>query len=152
MPLNKIVIGKPANTGDASNGFIDTTTLAGCLAQAKSQGWNAGAMVWEVKIEASFDKWIYFLTLEISSQMLILRGFRPCDLKRSRNKLTERECNGEMKSIVSHIFEGFCIAMYCFIGFIQHVYICLKVVFLRRVVLIRRQAGRCATYFIGLIR
>jgi hypothetical protein len=49
VDLNKIVIGKPGNTGDASNGFIDTTTLAGCLAQAKGQGWSAGAMVWEVR-------------------------------------------------------------------------------------------------------
>ncbi|KAF8521728.1 glycoside hydrolase family 18 protein [Hysterangium stoloniferum] len=47
IPLNKIVIGKPAIASDASNGFVSTTTLAGCLSQAKSQGWSAGVMVWE---------------------------------------------------------------------------------------------------------
>ncbi|KAE9394714.1 glycoside hydrolase [Gymnopus androsaceus JB14] len=47
VPLNKLVIGKPATTGDASNGFMSTSTLASCLATAKNSGWNAGAMVWE---------------------------------------------------------------------------------------------------------
>jgi len=47
VDLNKLVIGKPGNSGDASNGFIAPATLAGCLSQAKAQGWNAGAMVWE---------------------------------------------------------------------------------------------------------
>ncbi|KAJ7890533.1 glycoside hydrolase family 18 protein [Mycena olivaceomarginata] len=48
VPLSKLVIGKPGTTGAADNGFMSTSTLASCLAQAKSQGWNAGAMVWEV--------------------------------------------------------------------------------------------------------
>ncbi|KAJ7180662.1 glycoside hydrolase family 18 protein [Mycena filopes] len=47
VPLSKLVIGKPATAGEASNGFMSASTLAGCLATAKSQGWNAGAMVWE---------------------------------------------------------------------------------------------------------
>ncbi|KAJ7224292.1 glycoside hydrolase family 18 protein [Mycena pura] len=47
VPLSKLVIGKPAVSGDASNGFMSTTTLATCVSQAKSQGWNAGVMVWE---------------------------------------------------------------------------------------------------------
>ncbi|KAF4593875.1 hypothetical protein EYR40_008670 [Pleurotus pulmonarius] len=47
IPLSKLVIGKPATTGDASNGFMSTATLASCLQQAKSRGWNAGVMVWE---------------------------------------------------------------------------------------------------------
>ncbi|KAJ6581492.1 glycoside hydrolase [Mycena capillaripes] len=47
VPLSKLVIGKPATTNAASNGFMSTSTLATCLSQAKSQGWNAGAMVWE---------------------------------------------------------------------------------------------------------
>ncbi|KAJ7491934.1 glycoside hydrolase family 18 protein [Mycena latifolia] len=47
VPLSKLVIGKPATASAASNGFMSTSTLAGCLATAKSQGWNAGAMVWE---------------------------------------------------------------------------------------------------------
>ncbi|KAF7356556.1 Glycoside hydrolase family 18 protein [Mycena venus] len=47
VPLSKLVIGKPATSGAANNGFMSTSTLASCLAQAKSQGWNAGVMVWE---------------------------------------------------------------------------------------------------------
>jgi len=47
IPLSKLVIGKPAKAGDASNGFISTTTLAHCVLQAKNRGWNAGVMVWE---------------------------------------------------------------------------------------------------------
>ncbi|KAK6992232.1 glycoside hydrolase family 18 protein [Favolaschia claudopus] len=47
VPLSKIVIGKPATTGDANNGFISTGTLASCLATAKNQGWNGGAMAWQ---------------------------------------------------------------------------------------------------------
>lgn len=40
VPLSKLVIGKPGTTSDASNGYIDPTTLAGCVAQAKGQGWS----------------------------------------------------------------------------------------------------------------
>ncbi|OCB91529.1 glycoside hydrolase [Sanghuangporus baumii] len=47
VDLDKLVIGKPATSGDASNGFIDPETLAGCVSQAKGQGWDAGVMVWE---------------------------------------------------------------------------------------------------------
>ncbi|TFK39804.1 glycoside hydrolase family 18 protein [Crucibulum laeve] len=47
VPLSKLVIGKPATSGAASNGFMSTSTLASCLQQAKSQGWNGGAMSWE---------------------------------------------------------------------------------------------------------
>ncbi|TFK39803.1 glycoside hydrolase [Crucibulum laeve] len=47
VPLSKLVIGKPATAGDASNGFMTTSTLASCVQQAKNQGWNAGVMVWE---------------------------------------------------------------------------------------------------------
>ncbi|PPQ96282.1 hypothetical protein CVT26_005669 [Gymnopilus dilepis] len=47
VPLSKLVIGKPATTSDASNGYMSTSTLAGCVQQAKNQGWNGGVMVWE---------------------------------------------------------------------------------------------------------
>ncbi|KAJ7482653.1 glycoside hydrolase family 18 protein [Mycena latifolia] len=47
VPLNKIVIGKPATGADATNGFMDPATLSTCLAQAKAQGWSAGAMTWQ---------------------------------------------------------------------------------------------------------
>ncbi|KAJ4474881.1 putative chitinase [Lentinula aciculospora] len=47
--LNKIVIGKPGSTGtgDATNGQMSTSMLAGCVSQAKGKGWNAGVMSWE---------------------------------------------------------------------------------------------------------
>ncbi|KAI0657979.1 glycoside hydrolase [Cubamyces menziesii] len=48
VDLNKLVIGKPGlSAGDANNGYIDPSTLAGCVEQAKSKGWDAGVMVWE---------------------------------------------------------------------------------------------------------
>ncbi|KAJ6610196.1 glycoside hydrolase [Mycena sp. CBHHK59/15] len=47
VPLAKLVVGKPGTSGAASNGYMAPATLAGCLATAKSQGWTAGAMVWE---------------------------------------------------------------------------------------------------------
>jgi chitinase len=47
VALNKIVIGKPATTADANNGYIDPNTLATCLQQAKAQGWSGGAMFWQ---------------------------------------------------------------------------------------------------------
>ena len=48
VSANKLIIGKPATTKDATNGFMDTTTFTGCLQQAKAKNWNAGAMVWQV--------------------------------------------------------------------------------------------------------
>ncbi|KAJ7719125.1 glycoside hydrolase family 18 protein [Mycena metata] len=47
VPLNKLVIGKGATAADANNGFIDPGTLAGCVEQAKNQGWSAGVMEWQ---------------------------------------------------------------------------------------------------------
>ncbi|KAJ7612700.1 glycoside hydrolase family 18 protein [Roridomyces roridus] len=47
VPLNKLVIGKPATVGDSTTGYMDPGTLAGCLAQAKNSGWSAGAMTWQ---------------------------------------------------------------------------------------------------------
>ncbi|KAG6854029.1 hypothetical protein C0991_011234 [Blastosporella zonata] len=36
---SKLVIGKPATASEASNGFMNTATLASCLQTAKAQGW-----------------------------------------------------------------------------------------------------------------
>ncbi|TCD71831.1 hypothetical protein EIP91_003174 [Steccherinum ochraceum] len=47
VPASKLVIGKPANQGDASNGYVAPATLAGCVSQAKAKGWNGGVMSWE---------------------------------------------------------------------------------------------------------
>ncbi|KAJ7504341.1 glycoside hydrolase family 18 protein [Mycena galericulata] len=47
VPLTKLVLGKPATTDAASNGYIEPSVLAGCLETAKSGGWSAGVSVWE---------------------------------------------------------------------------------------------------------
>jgi len=47
VPLSKLVIGKPASIGDATNGFMDLTVLSSCLKLAKAQNWNAGAFLWQ---------------------------------------------------------------------------------------------------------
>lgn len=49
VPMDKLVIGKPAGVGDANNGQMPAETLATCLAEAKERGWNGGAMVWQVR-------------------------------------------------------------------------------------------------------
>lgn len=47
VSLDKLVIGKPATSSDASNGYMSTTLLAQCVDTAYQQGWDAGVMVWE---------------------------------------------------------------------------------------------------------
>ncbi|KAG1795178.1 glycoside hydrolase family 18 protein [Suillus plorans] len=47
VSLDKLVIGKPATTADATNGYMNTTLLAQCVEMAYEQGWDAGVMVWE---------------------------------------------------------------------------------------------------------
>jgi chitinase len=47
VSLDKLVIGKPATTADANNGYMNTTLLAQCVDSAYQQGWDAGVMVWE---------------------------------------------------------------------------------------------------------
>ncbi|KAG2157736.1 glycoside hydrolase family 18 protein [Suillus bovinus] len=47
VSLDKLVIGKPATTSDATNGYMNTTLLAECVEMAYEQGWDAGVMVWE---------------------------------------------------------------------------------------------------------
>ena len=42
--LNKLVIGKPGNTDDAGLGFMDPSTLGGCVDQAVAKGWKGGIM------------------------------------------------------------------------------------------------------------
>lgn len=53
VPLNKLVIGKPANTADASNGYMTPSQLAVCVAQAKQSGWSAGLSVWQYPDQTS---------------------------------------------------------------------------------------------------
>ncbi|KAN0061753.1 hypothetical protein ACQY0O_005745 [Thecaphora frezii] len=47
IPLDKLVVGKPAVQSDASNGFMKPSVLGACLHEAVQNGWNAGAMFWE---------------------------------------------------------------------------------------------------------
>lgn len=78
VEMDKIVIGKPANPGDASNGYMNTTYLAMCLADAKEDGWNAGVMVWEFPDAAASwikavraQSWPVSLTEETQQPMLV---------------------------------------------------------------------------------
>ncbi|KAF8553089.1 glycoside hydrolase family 18 protein [Imleria badia] len=54
--LDKLVIGKPGTSSDATNGYMDPSTLASCVSQAASKGWNAGVMAWQYPDAAS--SWI----------------------------------------------------------------------------------------------
>ncbi|CCM01821.1 uncharacterized protein FIBRA_03889 [Fibroporia radiculosa] len=47
VTLDKLVIGKPATTGDASTGYMSPSTLAECVEEAQEEGWDAGVMVWQ---------------------------------------------------------------------------------------------------------
>jgi len=44
---SKIAVGKPVTTSDASNGWVDPSTLAQWLQQANQAGWCGGAMYWQ---------------------------------------------------------------------------------------------------------
>jgi len=54
VPKDKLIIGKPATKGDATNGYISPSGLAECVSQAKAKGWKGGVMVWEVGIIPSY--------------------------------------------------------------------------------------------------
>ncbi|KIM83828.1 glycoside hydrolase family 18 protein [Piloderma croceum F 1598] len=47
VELDKIAIGKPASTADASNGFMSTDLLAQCVAEAKGMHWAAGVALFQ---------------------------------------------------------------------------------------------------------
>ncbi|KAI0827878.1 chitinase [Trametes gibbosa] len=47
VDLNKLVIGKPGGSADATNGFVDPTTLGTCVDQAKAKGWTGGIMAFQ---------------------------------------------------------------------------------------------------------
>ncbi|KAI1792571.1 chitinase [Ganoderma leucocontextum] len=47
IPLNKLVIGKPATSADASNGYMSPAQLGTCVKQAHAKGWKGGVMVWQ---------------------------------------------------------------------------------------------------------
>ncbi|KAJ7262368.1 glycoside hydrolase superfamily [Mycena rebaudengoi] len=47
VPLEKIVIGKPASKKDAATGYMDAKQLGTCLEQASAKNWNTGFMLWQ---------------------------------------------------------------------------------------------------------
>ena len=49
VPLSKLVIGKPATSADATNGYMSPAKLASCLGTAHAKGWKGGLMVWQVR-------------------------------------------------------------------------------------------------------
>ncbi|KAJ7898395.1 glycoside hydrolase superfamily [Mycena leptocephala] len=53
VPLEKIVIGKPATAADAESGYMDPTTLATCIEEAAGKNWTAGIMFWKYSDDAS---------------------------------------------------------------------------------------------------
>lgn len=53
VDLDKLVIGKPTVAGDATNGFLNLTTLSTCLQQAKAQNWDGGVFLWEYHPDSS---------------------------------------------------------------------------------------------------
>ncbi|KAI1793540.1 glycoside hydrolase family 18 protein [Ganoderma leucocontextum] len=44
---HKVVVGKPATVADATNGYVDASTLATCIGEAKGKGWRGGVMSWQ---------------------------------------------------------------------------------------------------------
>lgn len=44
---DKLVIGKPAATNDASDGYMTKQALGQCYQQALENGWKGGLMFWE---------------------------------------------------------------------------------------------------------
>ena len=49
IPLNKLVIGKPATAADGTNGYMSPAALGQCVKKAKAKGWHGGVMVWQVR-------------------------------------------------------------------------------------------------------
>ncbi|KAM5540711.1 hypothetical protein V8D89_005742 [Ganoderma adspersum] len=47
IPLNKLVIGKPATAADGTNGYMSPAALGQCVKKAKAKGWHGGVMVWQ---------------------------------------------------------------------------------------------------------
>ncbi|PWN29301.1 glycoside hydrolase [Jaminaea rosea] len=47
IPLDKLVIGKPALPTDAANGYVSKHDLGKCAQEAEKEGWKAGLMWWE---------------------------------------------------------------------------------------------------------
>jgi chitinase len=68
IPADKVVIGKPATTADATNGFVEPATLATCVEQGAAAGWNGGVMVWQVSLNFLFRSASLQLTISAVPQ------------------------------------------------------------------------------------
>ncbi|KAJ7469346.1 glycoside hydrolase family 18 protein [Mycena galericulata] len=53
IPLDKIVMGKPATSADADAGYMNATYLNTCVQQASQKNWNGGIMLWKYSSAAS---------------------------------------------------------------------------------------------------
>ena len=58
VPSNKLVIGKPFTSADATNGYMEPSKLGECVRQAQSQGWNGGIMTWQYRSSQDFPTWV----------------------------------------------------------------------------------------------
>ncbi|KAJ7280981.1 chitinase [Mycena rebaudengoi] len=56
VPLEKIVIGKPASKKDAATGYMDAKQLGTCLEQASAKNWHTGFMLWQYSEKVS--EWV----------------------------------------------------------------------------------------------
>lgn len=52
VPASKILIGKPASTADASNGFMTAAAINTCVRQAKARGWMGGLALFQYPNQA----------------------------------------------------------------------------------------------------
>ncbi|KAJ7167995.1 glycoside hydrolase family 18 protein [Mycena filopes] len=52
IPLDKLVLGKPATETDASAGYMDPALLNSCVQEATQNNWSAGIMFWKYSADA----------------------------------------------------------------------------------------------------
>lgn len=53
FPAEKMVVGKPAQADDASNGYIAPKTLGNILLEAKNKGWTGGMSLWQNRLDGT---------------------------------------------------------------------------------------------------
>ena len=87
--LNKLVVGKPLLTSDASNGYVDPTVLGQWFVEAQSNlGWNAGVMTWQWHNQDISKSWLQAIypPLNLTPSVNVIHeiyGYR-CNKKRLR--------------------------------------------------------------------
>ena len=93
IPLNKLVIGKPATAADGTNGYMSPGTLGQCVKKAKAKGWNGGVMVWQVRRSPLLSPLVWWLTppsaYTYSTPTPTLAGSSPRRAARSGKRLSE---------------------------------------------------------------